>query len=342
MQHPASDKSAQISEKIKARRTRYGWILSFFMVWLPLSAMGTANNFLIILFTLGLGLAIVSRRMGRENIRHLNVARRFPDEVFAETPFPIEYLLSVDSGSRPSLSVRFKEESPVEGSSEGVSFPEVNREANRSFRGFFTISTRGDKQIGPGTLESSFPFGLAVYSRQCCLGDSVLVFPKIEPVVHDLPAWLGGAGRGVERTNPFGTVPYGLRDYMSGDPYKYIEWKKTARTGRLVSKVLAEEEDMEIVIRLPDMASEKTISRAASLVVHFSQTRTPICLQGPGLDLGPAKGKEFARKLLAILARWDDNSRKETIPSRAFGVLVEVDESGEFLWSRPGEVNAKR
>ncbi|MBI5248042.1 MAG: DUF58 domain-containing protein, partial [Desulfomonile tiedjei] len=328
--------------KIKMRPTRYGWILVFLLVWLPLSAVGTANNFLVILFTLGIGLSIVSSRMGKRNIRHLDLARRFPDDIFAETPFPLEYLLKADSQSKPAMSLSFKEEDPMEGSAEGVSFPEVNPGGDDSFRGFFTISSRGDKQIRPGTLRSSFPFGLAVYSIECGREDSVLVYPKIEPVSHDLPAWLGSAGRGLERTNPFGTVPYYFRDYVAGDPFKYIEWKKSARTGSLVSKILAEEEAMEIVIRLPNNASEKTLSRASSLVAHFARTRTPICLQGPGLNCGPAKGKEFARKLLTILARWDSKSIEESIPGHSSGVLVEVDESGEFTWSRPGEANAGR
>ncbi len=324
--------------KIKMRLTKYGWILAFLLVWLPLSAIGTANNFLVIMFTLGLGLAIVSARMGKKNIRNLELARRFPDEIYAETPFLIEYFVNTDSGA--AFSLNFKEETPLEGPPEGLSFPKINPGDYNSFQGFFSIASRGDAQIGSGSLQSSFPFGLAAYSREFGRGDAVLVFPKIEPVSHDLPAWIGSAGRGFERANPSGTVPYYFRDYVAGDPYKHIEWKKSARTGSLVSKVLAEEEAMEIVVRLPKSASEKAISRAASLVVHFAETRTPICLQGPGLNLGPAKGKEFARELLTILARWDDKPQDEAIPHHFGRALVEVDESGEFFWSRPGEAHA--
>lgn len=343
MNQTVSDKSVKKTRKTKVRLTRYGWILAFLLVWLPLSAIGTANNFLVMLFTLGLGLAIVSHRMGKRNIKSVVVARRFPDEIFADTPFPVEYLVSTtDAGSKDAVALHFTEEAPLAGSAVVVPLPKIAADGNDGYRGFFSLSSRGDKEIGDGTLRSSFPFGLAVYSRKCGGANTVLVFPKIEPVSHDLPAWIGSAGRGLERTNPFGTVPYYFRDYVAGDPYKHIEWKKTARTGALVTKVLADEEVMEIVIRLPRVASEKTISRAASLIAHFAQTRTPICLQGPGLNLGPAKGKEFARELLAILARWDDKSSQGAIPSYATGALVEVRESGEFLWSRPGEAHAVR
>ena len=338
MNHPESIESEDKKPKIKMRLTASGWMLFFLLIWLPISAIGTANNFLIIVFTLALGVAIVSAHIGKKNVRALAVTRRFPDEIFAETPFEMEYLLKA---SDSAISLNFKEQEPLKEASEGVWFSRIDQNRNATKPAYFTIGSRGDKRIGPGLLQSGYPFGFATYSRECCNEDSILIFPKIDSVSHDLPSWIGNLGRGRERANPFGTIPYSLRDYMPGDPFKNIEWKKTARTGTFISKVLGEEEAMEITIRLPRIPSEKAISRAASLVVYFSRTRTPICLQGTGLNLGPARGKEFTRELLSILARWDDRSASDAdFPRNRSAATVDVDESGGFLWSRPGDVHA--
>ena len=154
---------------------------------------------------------------------------------------------------------------------------------------------------------------------------------------EDVPPWVGGSGKGLERPDPFGTIPYQFREYVPGDPYKHIEWKKTASTGGLITKVLSDEGAREITIRMPREASERTISRAASLVVHFARSGRPICLQGPGILLGPGRGKEFAVKLLTTLARWENTAGELALPDFSPDIVVEIGQAGEFVWRRSGE-----
>ena len=91
MNQSISSKSVN-KTKIKMRLTKYGWILAFLLVWLPLSAIGTANNFLVIVFTLGLGLAIVSGRMGKKNIRNLELTDGFPTRFMRKRLFSLNIL----------------------------------------------------------------------------------------------------------------------------------------------------------------------------------------------------------------------------------------------------------
>jgi uncharacterized protein (DUF58 family) len=314
-----------------------GWIVVFLLVWLPLASFGSANNFLLIVFILTVGLIIVSHRMAKANINSVRLARRFPEDVFADTPFPIHYLVVSDHRPWGAMTLTFKEQSPLTGPSEGVFVARAPQNESVEIPAMATIAARGEHRIAQGTLASSFPFGLATYRRQCGSARSVVVFPRIDPIVEDMPVHFGGLRRGPERTDPFGTVPYHFREYVSGDPYKHIEWKKTARTGRLITKVFSEHGAGEITIRLPAQASERAISRAASLIVHFSRQGAPIALEGPGVTVEAGTGKEFVRNLLTILAKWEDRPHEAAGENHHRGTVVDVDRAGNYLWNQSGE-----
>jgi uncharacterized protein (DUF58 family) len=311
--------------------------LLFLLLWIPATAIGTANNFLLIIFAMMVGLALVSHLLATKNIKLVKVSRHFPDEIFAGSVFTLRYVAKTDGRPWGATTLKFVEASPLQSATDEVIFPHVPPGEAISLNAHFSISSRGDKQILPGLLTSSFPFGLASYSRSCGSKESVLVFPQIHSVEEDVPPWVGGSGKGLERPDPFGTIPYQFREYVPGDPFKRIEWKKTASTGGLITKVVSDEGAREITIRMPRDASEATISRAASLVAYFGHSGRPICLQGPGLLLGPGRGKEFAIKLLTTLARWGNATKELALPDYSPDIVVEVGETGEFIWRRPGE-----
>ncbi len=318
--------------RVRVRPTAYGWVLIFLLAWVPLAALGTANNFLLIVFLMMMGLLMVSHRLAMRNLKSVQVSRRFPEEIFAETPFDVQYLVKTDQQSWGAHTLFFKEGPPLTASGGDVAFHSVSQGETVQFRGSYAIDGRGDNPVSRGTLSSAFPFGLAVYSRNCGSTETVLVFPHVEPVDSEVSPQLGRSGRGLERVDPFGTVPYHFREYVSGDPYKHIEWKKTATTGSLITKVFSDESAREITIRLPADASERAISRAASLLVHFSRSGTPVSLEGTGIAFEAGRGRAFARKLLTVLARWENMTQQAADPQRSSGTVVEVDGSGNFNW----------
>jgi uncharacterized protein (DUF58 family) len=122
---------------------------------------------------------------------------------------------------------------------------------------------------------------------------------------------------------------------------KHIDWKKTAGSGRLISRARAEESSLEILVKLPPAAGERAISRAASVVVHFCSIGVPVSFAAPGLYVAAGTGLEFTRRILTILAKWDaraapDTSGPLTAPSGRQVVTLELDESGDFV-RRPSE-----
>lgn len=324
-----------LRNKLRIRPTASGWILLFLLVWVPFAAVFTGNNFLFIIFGMMVGLGLVSHFLAKRNINSVDFSRRFPDEIFAGAPFAIDYFVRTGGKRAAAFSIALDEQPPLERlgkPEEGLSVP--SRGTTR-VSGLFAIRSRGDKDIQPAVLSSAFPFGLAVYTRQCGPTGSLIVFPRIELVHANVPFAPRESGRTLERIDPFGTVPYHFRDYVAGDLYKHIDWKKSARSGRFITRILSDEAgSREIKIRLPGDASEQAISRAASLIVHFAQSATPVSLEGPGLVTESGTGPEHTRKLLTILARWEDSSGGDSRPSHHPGIIVQVDGSGAFHWSR--------
>ncbi len=219
----------------------------------------------------------------------------------------------------------------------GVRFSQVHQDQPTEVTAYYSLDSRGDKRIEPGVISSTFPFGLAEYFKICGSSETVLVFPRLLPVEDEIPAWLGGAGRGLERPDAFGVVPYLFRDYVPGDQYKHIDWKKTARTGSLITRILSDEGAKEIFIRLPAGASERAISRAASLAMHFLRMGRPVSLEAPGLRIEPGRGREFSRYVLTLLARWNSSSQGAMQSRESEAVAVTIDQSGEFRWEESDE-----
>ncbi|MEW6349879.1 MAG: DUF58 domain-containing protein [Thermodesulfobacteriota bacterium] len=317
---------------MKRKPTAFGWTCMFLMVWIPFAAIATSNNFLYMLFALLVGLMGASHVLAGHNLKKVTLTRRFPADIYARTPFTIHYAVQSDYGLGAS-TLDFAEHEFLRLEGAPVNIPRVPPGDPTIASGLFSLPRRGEVPIPEGKLASTFPFGLARYFRNAGGKDTVLVFPCVESLADEIPFDITGTGRGLERKDPFGSVCYLFRDYVPGDPYKRIDWKKSARCHKFITRELAEEGARELAIHLPGDPSERAISRAASLVVHYSCSGTPVSLHGPGMSVPPGSGREFCRKLLTILARWERLAGDVSSPQVDRGVLVEIDPAGEFSWS---------
>ncbi len=98
---------------------------------------------------------------------------------------------------------------------------------------------RGYHRIGPARLRSGDMFGLTSAEQNISDVDYLLVYPRIVDLRRMLNLWERplGAGRGRRFVQDDPSRFVGLRDYLPTDPLKRIDWKATARHGKLESRV---------------------------------------------------------------------------------------------------------
>lgn len=93
------------------------------------------------------------------------------------------------------------------------------------------------------------PLGLAWWTRKLVTDFRLQVVPEL---LHDHVRRAGAVSRGARSRSILGAGAevLQLRDYRSGDPQHLIDWRATARSGRLVSRDFSEDQHLEIVIAI--------------------------------------------------------------------------------------------
>lgn len=93
------------------------------------------------------------------------------------------------------------------------------------------------------------PLGLAWWSKRLATDFKLRVIPE---VLREGAKRAGAVSSGAKPRQLIGagSEVMQLRDYRSGDPQQSIDWKATARSGRLVSRDFSEDQHLEIVIAI--------------------------------------------------------------------------------------------
>jgi len=93
------------------------------------------------------------------------------------------------------------------------------------------------------------PLGLAWWPRRAEAEFSVTVVPD---VIDQFEQAAGTQGAGGERAQSAGAGAeiLQLRDYRHGDPLRNIDWKASARRGRLISRDMSEDQHLEVIIAI--------------------------------------------------------------------------------------------
>jgi uncharacterized protein (DUF58 family) len=160
------------------------------------------------------------------------------------------------------------------------------------------------------------PLGLAWWPKRLSTEFSLQVVPE---VLRDDSRRLGAVSAGAKPRQISGTGAevLQLRDYRSGDPQQLIDWKATARSGRLVSRDFSEDQHLEIVIAID--AGRTAALRAgdldrfghyANLAARFAEhaiaqdDRVGLLLfaDKPLVALAPARGTSAVVRIRKLLA----------------------------------------
>jgi uncharacterized protein (DUF58 family) len=274
-------------------------------VGLGLAAMNTGNNLLYLLLSMLLGLITVSGVLSERSIRGLRLVAMTPDEVFAGRPVVVGARVVNAKSWATSYSVAIE----VLPGGPTAYVPRLEAGAERIVTWRQTLPRRGRHALARVRITTRFPFGLFVKASRPALGGDVVVFPALIPLSRSRRRALDGSGPTTVERRGRGADVFDLRAYRAGDDPRFIHWRSSAKVGNLLVREPAAEaaEDARIVLKGGGDAErlERGISEAASLVVHLLRAGAAVELEGPGVFVPLAAGRQQQRRVLTALALYE-------------------------------------
>src|SRR4026208_1151395 len=204
--------------------TREGWIFVLLSLAIGAAAVNTGNNVLYFIFSLMLGMIVVSGMTSRRLLQGLAPGVQFPDHLFAG----VAHLCYVTVQNRkkriPSLGIRFviREKDFTSVTRHFFFVPPNNR-----VQGYARIvfPQRGKFHLREMELQTNLPFSFFLKIRRYFVHEAVRVYPRIYRLSEEIVTRFS---EGLFREYPYRGESQQLlhiRDYMPTDSSKKVHWK---------------------------------------------------------------------------------------------------------------------
>jgi uncharacterized protein (DUF58 family) len=301
------------------------------MLFMGLAAVNTQANLLFGVFGLMIGVLAVAWVVSRAVLRRLSVIRVLPEHAVVGQRIPLQYEFTNRKRFWPSLSVTLSELD----SSEAFTRQPVAYMLHAAPKMTATVSTdvipmrRGLHVFDQYQISTSFPFGFIKRAADRRQHETLLIFPALAEVDSKLLTLCQSADRSGATMRPRRGGDdefYGVKEFRAGENPRKIYWRRSARTGVLVSKEMTQVSPPRLLLlvdtHLKDRSTaehvnvEKTIAMAASVASHALEAGLMVGLYAWGgfdwLGIHPNRGKRHRRDVLAQLAQLQLNLTRDT------------------------------
>jgi uncharacterized protein (DUF58 family) len=322
--------------------TREGGVYLLSIVLVSLAAVRSGNNLLFLILAVLLSTIIVSGTMARSSLRSLSLTVQIPENVFEGERISIKVSLRNMKRYFPSFSIlvenveishlsptsafgsrlpflkRHRPAAPPKAEDRSLLrhpayFPILRAAETRSELIAQTFPSRGPYRLEGFWISTRFPFGFFRRGERIPSEGEILVYPSIREVssyFHLLP-FLPGQSDGFHVGH--GENLYTIRKHQAQESVRAIDWKATAKTGELMAREYARNEESRFCLildtRISNGASseyapkfEKAVSLTASLAFHFFEEGAELELLTPGQHITRDEGMEQLYRILRALA----------------------------------------
>lgn len=329
------------------RITREGLLFLAGILILSIAAINSGNNLLFIILAALLSMIAVSGILSRSTLKQISLSLQLPENVFAGERVSIKVSVKNLKKIFPSFSIRVEDPEVSRRHSPFHLFkwrifgrrlaPSPDTTADRAVlrqAAYFPILRAGEKrseltvqsfpQRGLYSLDgfwvsTRFPFGFFRRGERVAAKGQVLVYPlvqKISAFFHLLP-FLPGHMEGLHVGQ--GENLFSIRKYQGSESARVIDWKATAKTGELMAREFARDEESKFCLildthtpnQVPEDAFEKAVSLAASIAAHFLEAGAGIEFLTPDEYVPRGTGIDHLYRVLRVLAV----IRHATVPS---------------------------
>ena len=183
----------------------------------------------------------------------LNVDRELPDHFSLLTPTTVK--IFVQNKSESTVQCNLRDEPPQSFIDEiAIQFVVTLPPNSRLVAMEYTVNprTKGDHQFGGLFIQVSGPLGLTLQNRKIVASNTVAVYPTLTQIgKYEMLARRGRllqVGIRSSRDRGGGSEFESLREYVSGDDYRKIDWSATARQSKLITRQYENEKSQNIVL----------------------------------------------------------------------------------------------
>lgn len=305
------------------RPTREGkrFILATFLI--AVAAFNTGNNLIFLILAMMLSMILLSVVILRYNLKGLALSFSVAQPVFVKARALFKVSLSNKKKLMPSYSIHVAIPDGITGQCVVPYIPPLSH-ASSDMDSIFT--KRGIYRYRGFTLGSSFPFTLFRKNIKAHIGGEVIVYPEIKEIDELIPELTKTDYTAHTARHAPGDEFLMIREFRYGDSMRRIQWKASAKTGKLMVKDTGTDELRLLTIILDNIKSpplfskgglgginsfEKAVSFAASLADRFIRLGFFVRLITCKKLIPFGSGQEQLFKILDALAVIDEDDTWE-------------------------------
>ncbi len=319
--------------------TRSGglYVLAVFLI--ALAAVNTGDNLLYLILAVLLSATLVAGIAARLSLRSIFVSLQVPQHVFVGEDVSVKISLTNQKHWFTSFSIQVEDlallrarrrkgilgklisrfTTPPPGHvmqdpvlQQAAYFPAIPAGEARAELVSQSFARRGLYRLEGLRLSTQFPFGFFRRGERISVSGDILVYPLIRDISSDLHLLPFLPGKLEGRRPGHGESLYAIRNYNEGESARLIHWKATAKTGKLMTREYAREEESEFCLILDTAIAsteqsetelfEKAVSLAASLAAHFANEAAEFEFLTPREYVTRGTGSEHLYQILRSLA----------------------------------------
>lgn len=312
-----------IAYQVDYRLTRDGIIYLGAVFILVLAAVNTGNNLLFMALGCCLAGILISGVLSRAVLTGIELKFDLPERIFAEQPVLAEIELHNQKQWWPSFSLRVigkSKKSDRQILARPVFFPYIARQTAVRQKVELRFPHRGAYRQDSFGIRTRFPFGFFEKTRQVSSSMAIVVYPRVQPTEQFYEVLPLLSGEMVSHFRGRGHELHSLREYQSSDNARFVDWKVTARSGRLMVREFAREDERRVMLvfdpfvgppyadrgpRAEDEHAERferAVSLAACIAWHFREINSVLQFRTHSFSTPMAPAGEIIYDTLRELA----------------------------------------
>jgi uncharacterized protein (DUF58 family) len=238
------------------RLTREGRVFVLLTIVVGIVAFAKGINLIFLLFATMICFALLSSIISTMSINNLSLSRVLPLHVFAERPFPVELVLRNHKRLVPAISL-VVHDTCERRKLESKYIVKIPPRTSVSTTYQHRIDRRGEYEFGELVMWTSFPLGFFVRGFATRRRETLVVYPKVVPLNPNFLANVLSDIEGQLNRPGIGTEVFGFRPYQHGDDRRFINWKLSAKTDRLVVTEFSQDQHLQVTVVFDNALTER-------------------------------------------------------------------------------------